>query len=215
MQVIADLRFLLSLYKNIEGYLRHMLHGVLAMVFIPPFVMGMLVGSGTLAPQHTAAAVEMRRPVVRPTVAPTPTVAPKPIPAPPATVWPAWGPVTAAFGVGTPAQAHHTGIDIGGKYGDPIYPFRAGKIIQIENRNTNPLGLGKYVVIDHGNGLVGYYGHLSAITSAVGQQVTTQAVIGKEGATGEAYGVHLHFELHLNGKPVNPAQYLIGIPPRQ
>jgi murein DD-endopeptidase MepM/ murein hydrolase activator NlpD len=214
MQLMTDLRFVLSLYKNIEGHLRHMVHGVLVLIFLPPLVLSCLVGFGVFAPQGTSAAVETHRVDPRPTVSTAKKIVPDPIPTPPATVWPARGPITAAFGSQTPAQLHHSGMDIGGKYGDPIYAFKPGKVIVTETRNVNPLGLGKYVVIDHGNGLWSYYGHLSAITTTVGQQVTTQAVIGKEGATGEAYGVHLHFELHLNGKAINPAQYLIGVPPR-
>jgi murein DD-endopeptidase MepM/ murein hydrolase activator NlpD len=66
-------------------------------------------------------------------------------------------------------------------------------------------GYGNMVEVDHGNGIVTRYAHLSRIKVAVGQKLETGAVIGEAGSTGRSTGPHLHYEVRVDGKPVNPA----------
>jgi murein DD-endopeptidase MepM/ murein hydrolase activator NlpD len=130
------------------------------------------------------------------------------------TTWPAAGVVTTEFGDPTPYQKHHTGIDIAGRAGDPITPFMAGKVITVQKNPNNPSGFGKYVAVDHGNAITSIYAHLSETNAIMGQDVRPGDVIGLEGATGHAIGVHLHFEIRIYNVPVNPRVFLIGDPPR-
>jgi murein DD-endopeptidase MepM/ murein hydrolase activator NlpD len=67
---------------------------------------------------------------------------------------------------------------------------------------------GLYVIVDHGNGLKSLYAHFSRIDVAQGQRVERGQPLGQAGNTGYSFGVHLHFEVHLNGKRVNPMNYL-------
>jgi murein DD-endopeptidase MepM/ murein hydrolase activator NlpD len=127
------------------------------------------------------------------------------------TVWPTWGQVTAEFGSQTPYQLHHTGIDIAGRKDDPITPFMAGKVTAaIENDSS---GYGKHVVIDHGNNVTSVYGHMDVLEAKVGQEVKSGDILGLEGETGNATGVHLHFEIRVYGIPVNPRVFMVGDPP--
>jgi len=69
-------------------------------------------------------------------------------------------------------------------------------------------GYGKHVIIDHGNNVTTIYAHLNKIYVYKGQKVTTSDVIGGQGKTGWATGVHLHFETRVYGIPVNPRVFL-------
>lgn len=127
--------------------------------------------------------------------------------------WPMHGRVTTLFGVPHwPYQPTHTGIDIsdGNRSGTtPIRPFRPGTVVEVIHSYQ---GLGNHVVVDHGGGVTSVYAHLSSMTASVGQQVDKNAVIGYEGSTGASTGAHLHFEVRVNGQPVNPYQYVPGQP---
>ena len=106
----------------------------------------------------------------------------------------------------------HTGVDLGGVYGSPIVAAASGVVISVINpyqgRNTGGSGYGNYVVIDHGGGVSTLYAHLQKTLVSVGQRVSAGERIGLCGATGTATGAHLHFEVRVNGSPVNPLPYI-------
>jgi len=128
-------------------------------------------------------------------------------------VWPVNGVVTLEFGESNfPYQVFHTGIDIANpnhQIGDPVTTFTEGTVTFA---GQTPLGLGKHVIIDHGNNITSYYGHLSAVYATKGQQVKPGDIIGAEGETGWATGPHVHFQINVYGIPVNPRTFLQGNP---
>ena len=99
----------------------------------------------------------------------------------------------------------HTGIDLVEPFGSPVYAADDGIVALV---GSSSRGYGNYVVIAHAGGLDTLYGHLSTALVNVGQTVTQGTVVGLEGSTGNSTGAHLHFELRINQKPVNPAPYL-------
>jgi murein DD-endopeptidase MepM/ murein hydrolase activator NlpD len=127
--------------------------------------------------------------------------------------WPIHGIITTNFGVPHwPYQPTHTGLDIsdGQRSGvTPIHPFKPGRVIQTISSSS---GLGNHVLVDHGNGLVSVYGHMYSISVGVGQEVNKGTILGYEGSTGASTGTHLHFEIRLNGTPVDPRKYVSGQP---
>jgi murein DD-endopeptidase MepM/ murein hydrolase activator NlpD len=98
----------------------------------------------------------------------------------------------------------HEGIDLGAAYGTPIAAAAAGTVIYAGWME----GYGNLTVIDHGGGLSTAYGHQSNIAVAVGQQVAQGQIIGNVGSTGHSTGPHLHFEVRVDGAPVDPLGYL-------
>lgn len=117
------------------------------------------------------------------------------------------GPVTSEFGFrihpifGT--RRMHNGIDIGG--GGPILASRPGTVTTATFHDS----FGYYVVIDHGDEYRSLYAHmLPNLQVSVGQQVEQGQTIGTMGTTGDSTGVHLHFEIHKNGQPQNPRDYI-------
>ena len=122
--------------------------------------------------------------------------------------WPIRGRITSPFGY----RRHplwggvslHTGIDIAAPYGKPISCADSGEVIYSGWWD----GYGKAVVIDHGRGYTTVYGHMSRIYAQVGQTVTKGESIGLVGSTGFSTGPHLHFEIRVNGRPVDPMPYL-------
>jgi murein DD-endopeptidase MepM/ murein hydrolase activator NlpD len=117
-------------------------------------------------------------------------------------IWPVSGPITSPFGMrwGT----LHPGIDIGVPTGTPIHAAGTGTVVWCGWMS----GYGNLVMIDHHNGLATLYGHQSRIAVSCNQQVSTGDVIGYVGCTGFCTGPHLHFEVRLNGTPVDPLGYL-------
>jgi murein DD-endopeptidase MepM/ murein hydrolase activator NlpD len=132
-------------------------------------------------------------------------------PAPQSQVSQGFGPSTFPFEPPYGAYPHfHTGIDMVEPFGSPIYAADDGIVALVGSTST---GYGTYVVIAHSGGLDTLYGHLSAALVKVGQLVNQGQPVGLEGSTGNSTGAHLHFELRINQKPVDPAPYLPAGPP--
>jgi murein DD-endopeptidase MepM/ murein hydrolase activator NlpD len=115
------------------------------------------------------------------------------------------GPITSPFGyrcLGGICRLH-AGIDIGVPSGTPVHAAASGTIIFAGVMS----GYGNIVVVDHGNGLATAYAHLSVIDVG-GGHVSQGQVIAASGCTGRCFGPHLHFEVRINGNPVNPVPYL-------
>jgi murein DD-endopeptidase MepM/ murein hydrolase activator NlpD len=116
--------------------------------------------------------------------------------------------VTSTFGYRTDPffgrPALHTGIDFRGEYGEPVRATAAGRVVTAGQAG----GYGNLVEIDHGSGLATRYGHLSRIAVEAGQWVSAGAVIGAIGSTGRSTGPHLHYEVRVDGAPVDPSRYI-------
>ncbi len=123
-------------------------------------------------------------------------------------IWPVNGPITNPFAYWYDPFAHkwelHTGIDIGVPMYTPIHAAAAGRVIIAGWIN----GYGNTVVLDNGGGISTLYAHQSRIEVQVGETVAQGQVIGLVGMTGWATGPHVHFEIRIDGKPVNPVLYL-------
>ena len=117
-------------------------------------------------------------------------------------IWPVNGPVTSPFGMRWGRM--HTGIDIGASYGTAIRAAAAGRVVYSGWMS----GYGNLVAIDHGGGVSTAYGHQSSIAVGNGQVVSQGQTVGYVGCTGHCFGPHLHFEVRVNGTPVDPLGYL-------
>ncbi|HEX8841781.1 MAG TPA: M23 family metallopeptidase [Sphingomicrobium sp.] len=106
------------------------------------------------------------------------------------------------------SEAFHPGLDFKAAMGAPIYSAARGRVAFVGQRG----GYGNCVEIDHGNGLLTRYAHMSAFHAHAGDLVTAGQVIGAVGSTGRSTGPHLHFEVRLNGQPVNPRPFLEVVP---
>lgn len=129
--------------------------------------------------------------------------------APGSFAWPASGPITSPFGMrsnpmGGGGFEMHPGLDIGAPMGATITATAGGRIIF-----AGPYGgYGNAIIIDHGGQVSSLYGHCSQIFVSTGQEVQRGQAIGAVGMTGRATGPHLHFEIRINGNPVDPATRL-------
>ncbi len=116
--------------------------------------------------------------------------------------------ITSEFGYRTAptagATANHAGRDMAAPTGTPIYAADGGRVI----RATYNSARGNYIVVDHGNGMQTWYQHCSQLYVSTGAQVTRGQNIAAIGTTGVSTGPHLHFEVHVNGTPVDPRNYL-------
>jgi murein DD-endopeptidase MepM/ murein hydrolase activator NlpD len=123
-------------------------------------------------------------------------------------VWPTGGGVASGFG----SRLHpvlgyyrmHSGLDIGGAMGQPIFAAKGGTVIRAGWNG----GYGNSVIIDHGGGVTTLYAHQSQLEAAVGQTVSRGDIIGQVGSTGLSTGPHLHFEVRVNGVAVDPLQFM-------
>jgi len=123
----------------------------------------------------------------------------------PTVVWPTKGVITLEYGESSLYQPFHTGIDIAGSKDDSVNPAMDGTVIYAGEIFW---GFGKHIIIDNGNNIQTIYAHLDKIYVYPGQKVTTTSVIGGQGQTGWATGVHLHFQVNVYGIPVNPRKFL-------
>lgn len=125
-------------------------------------------------------------------------------------IWPTRGWLTSGFGIRispfTGQKAMHEGIDIATKVGTPIKTSADGIISFI---GFTP-DFGKLVTIDHGYGITTRYAHCSEIKTKVGRRVKRGDVIASVGNTGRSTGPHLHYEVRINGVPVNPKKYILN-----
>jgi murein DD-endopeptidase MepM/ murein hydrolase activator NlpD len=116
---------------------------------------------------------------------------------------------TSGFGVRTdPFQARaamHPGIDLAGPMGTPIYATADGTVLRA---GWNSGGYGNLVELDHGKGIATRYGHMSAILVSAGQHISRGQQIGRMGSTGRSTGSHLHYEVRIDGRPVNPIPFM-------
>lgn len=123
-------------------------------------------------------------------------------------IWPTRGWVTSGFGMRkspfTGLNETHEGWDIGARMGSQIRTTADGVVVLAGRKS----GYGKMVEIDHGYGITTRYGHNSKNLVDVGDRVKRGALIGMVGSTGRSTGPHLHYEVLLNGVPVNPKNYI-------
>jgi murein DD-endopeptidase MepM/ murein hydrolase activator NlpD len=156
-------------------------------------------------PEPTAVPVAVEAP------APAPAPAPVPAPPPPAASAPTSnGGVSWPYscGISQPFGGGHNGIDIDGicNNGAAIGAATSGTVISAVTSTFN--GYGHYVEIESPDGIRTLYAHLSSVYVSIGQQVSQGQSLGIIGATGNSTGIHLHFEVRINGSLVNPLNYL-------
>lgn len=127
----------------------------------------------------------------------------------PAVIWPTHSNViTSSFGYRSDpfkgVSAYHSGIDIAGDIGDPVYAAMAGVVTASDQMGAR----GKYIIIEHPNGLETWYMHLNGMTVKAGDKVNKGEQIGMLGNTGRSTGPHLHFQVVKQNKAVNPLNYV-------
>ncbi|MGH7661785.1 MAG: murein hydrolase activator EnvC family protein [Vulcanimicrobiaceae bacterium] len=129
--------------------------------------------------------------------------------APGALMWPASGPISSPYGMRTnPVNGRflmHTGIDIAVEMGTTVVAAAGGRVI---SAGWNDGGYGNMIIIDNGGNMSTLYAHLSQIFVGADQEIKEGQAIGAAGSTGHSTGPHLHFEVRIDGKPVDPMSYL-------
>jgi len=125
-------------------------------------------------------------------------------------IWPANGWITSPFGYRrdpfTGYRRFHEGLDISNRKGTPVIAPADGIVVFVGRKG----GYGNIITISHGYGITTRYGHLSKILVKLGQQVQRGDIIGKIGNTGRSTGPHLHYEVRINHKPVNPINFILN-----
>lgn len=123
-------------------------------------------------------------------------------------LWPVQGRLTSFYGQRLdPFNGHgsfHSGIDISVPIGTPVIATAGGQVKFADMY----AGYGRLLVIDHGNGMETFYGHLSHFNVIVGQRIARGEIIAFSGKTGRATSPHVHYEVRMSGSPVNPYPYL-------
>ncbi|MBQ9375487.1 MAG: peptidoglycan DD-metalloendopeptidase family protein [Ruminococcus sp.] len=132
--------------------------------------------------------------------------------------WPVPGSYYISSGVGERWGSYHTGMDISGSKGTAIHAVEAGTVIRSNSSCPHNYGkekscgcgggYGNYIIIDHGNGFISLYGHLTSLNVSDGAVVNKGDVIGTMGSTGYSTGDHLHLEIRYQGMFLNPASYV-------
>lgn len=122
--------------------------------------------------------------------------------------WPAEGSMTSRYGWRRSPFGRtwrfHSGVDIDGRRGDPIHAAAPGRVLKAGYNS----GYGRMVEIDHGFGISTLYAHCTRVYVREGQQLAEGELLGTVGSTGRSTGPHLHFEVRLDGHPVDPLDYL-------
>ena len=120
--------------------------------------------------------------------------------------------VTSPFGARTDPflgrPALHTGVDLREGFGTDIRATGAGRVVFAGTAG----GYGTMVEVDHGNGITTRYAHMGGVAVSEGQAVARGSILGVVGATGRATGPHLHYEVRIDGEPVDPTRFLAGAP---
>ena len=123
-------------------------------------------------------------------------------------LWPVDGWVSAGYGYRrdpfTGKRDHHPAIDISTRPGEPVYATASGLVAEAKRNGA----YGNFVEISHGFGLLTRYGHLSTFAVQAGDTVERGTLIGRAGATGRATGNHVHYEVWVNGRTVNPLRLI-------
>jgi len=124
-------------------------------------------------------------------------------------LWPIDGRLIGSFGprqdpFSGEGQEIHKGVDISGEIGTPIHVTADG-VVRFADMES---GYGRLVVIDHGGGVETWYAHMSKTYVHAGQEIRRGELIGAVGMSGRVTAPHLHYEVHVNGRPVNPYSYL-------
>jgi murein DD-endopeptidase MepM/ murein hydrolase activator NlpD len=123
-------------------------------------------------------------------------------------LWPVEGRLMSSFGGRTDPfsgeGAWHTGVDLSAPQGTVVHAAADGIVVHAEWSG----GYGRLVIVDHGNGVQTYYGHLSRFEVVTGQEIRRGDILGKSGSSGRVTSPHLHYEVRVGGTPMNPYQYL-------
>jgi len=126
---------------------------------------------------------------------------------------PVKGIFTSGFGTRSDPLTHgrgtHQGVDIAAAPGQPVHASADGIVMMASEQG----GLGRAVFLAHGYGLTTRYAHLSSVSVHPGQRVRRGDIVGRVGSTGRSTGYHLHYEVRIDGEPVNPLAYILDNSP--
>jgi len=107
------------------------------------------------------------------------------------------------------ARVPHEGIDFAAPRGTPVIATGNGSVKFVKNNSNLQTGYGNYIEIDHGHGYISKYAHLSSVSITEGDEIKRGEVIGFVGSTGGSAAPHVHYEIMLHGKKIDPVHYLM------